>query len=284
MKDDQILSSLIAIVFLCLAVACSDSGNNSVADNESMSTPEDTLFLVNDSPVTDSELDYAVQRFFGDQFVDQRAVKQIEQSLIASRALSQKALQELDIEILKDIELAVSAYREERLIAKYIEETTTPEHVSSSEVKAYYDANLESFGAKVVRELEVIEIDRAGSDQSLTEISSQLQSVSELDSWDGARLPEASKQYHIRTAAHIPPRILSAANALGIGETSGVIIEKDKVYLVRVTDITELPAKPIETVSVEIRQRLAAVKLKQHIKALSDQIIEESTIVPVVQE
>ncbi len=279
MKIIKIFKLLVAISCVCLAVSCSDADKKGESIEIQPIVPEGTLFLVNESPVTDAQLGYAVNRFFGDQFVDQRAVKQIEQSLIASRALSQKAVNELDAEVLQDVELAVAAYREERLIAKYIESTTTPEHVSSSEVKAYYDANLEAFGAKTVRELEVIEVDRTASNQSLSVVTAELQAISEETNWENATLPEASKKYQVRTSAQISPRMISAANNLNVDETSGIIVEEDKVYLLRVIDVADIPAKPIEAVSVEIRQRLAAAKLKQYIKKLTDQVLEESVVV-----
>lgn len=247
------------------------------------STPPETQgtgwATVNGTELSEEQLDFALNRFFGNQFIDARAERKVRESLIASRAIALRAESELDEQVLDDVELAVQAYREERLIAAYIENTTTPEPVSSQMVNDYYQANPEEFGAQTIIRLAVLEADVEKSGQPVSQLSQELNALAQATDWADIQLPEYIRYYRTSTNAQLPASILAGVSNVKTGERSGVIVGDDRLYQFRKVSVEQIPPKPLAEVSATIRKRLAATQLSKTVKALSDRIVGESDVV-----
>lgn len=234
--------------------------------------------IVNGSPMTAAQLDYSIKRFFGDQFVDARAELKIRESLIASRAISQKAESVLPAEDLADIELAVQAYREERLIAAYIQTESNPEPVSSQMVKDYYESNLEEFGASTIQRLQVLSASANYSELPIAQLTQQVYEFSKQDDWRSNARPSFIKEYQTNSNSQLSSKIRAAIEKIPVGETSGIIVDEDNVYLFKNLAEEKIPPKPLAEVSATIRKRLAATQLSKTVKVLTDEIVGASQV------
>jgi len=274
------------IAAICVLAACGDNeSDSSVTTSESNATTDDKTpegwATVNGSVLTDDEYEAAVDRFFGDQIVDARALRNIRESLITSRALSQQAEQILDAETLHSIELAARAYREEKLIAAYLDQTTTPEPVSAQAVKDYYDSHLDDFGAASIKQLEVLRLDFEDAGQSAADAARLLGAVDEEGdwaTWGKNQVNDAVR--HMRVAANnqLSSKLRAAIKPLDAEQVTGVIVEGDTAYRIRVLGVEEIPPKPLGEVSADIRRRLAANQLKQAISDVSEEVLADSII------
>jgi hypothetical protein len=274
----------LVIGLACISVlSCSQapSENNAAQEVSPAAEPtaDDVWATVNGSPLTEAELNYSLSRFFGEQFVDARAEVKIRDSLIASRALAQKAQTELDPALLNELDVAVRAYREERLIAAYIEATSDIEPVSASMVTEYYQSHLDEFGAATITRLHIMEASLTGAAMPEAQLSKQLFQLAQAEDWSAITLPSYIKQYRASSNAQLPARLQSAIKTTPVGELSGLIVEQDKILVFRVLGEEQLPPKPLAEVSASIRKRLAATQLSKTVKALTEQIVSESDVV-----
>lgn len=272
----RILPMVAAIAAGLLLQSCSSDGN---ATEQVTEAKPKGWATVNGTPITEAELDHALNRFFGEQFIDARAEYQVRDSLIASRAIAQKAEANLSAEELAAIEVAVAAYREERLIAAYIQSLDLAEPVSSQQVKTYYDNNLDQFGAEEVKRLAVLELSLDKSQTSEAKASQQLFTLAKSGDWSQSLLPTYIRYYESASNSSLPASIAKAIKPLEIGQQTNLIRHGGQLLIVKVVDVENIPAKPLAEVSREIRRRLAATQLKQTVKALSDSIVSESDVV-----
>ena len=276
MVNSRCWSALSLSAFLVL-FSCSEKQVEE--PKEETAQAENIWATVNGSDLTDAELEYTLNRFFGDQFIDARAELKIRDSLIASRAIAMKAKTELSPEVLAQLEVAVNAYREERLIAAYIEATTTPEPVSAKMVSDYYQSHLEEFGAKTVQRLHILEASISKSKQTEAQLTKSIYGLSQSDNWSAIELPAFVKQYQSSTNAQLPPKLAAAIQSTAVGERSGIIVSGDSILVMKVLKEEKILPKPLSEVSASIRKRLAATQLSNTVKALTEQVVSESDVV-----
>ncbi|WP_196158954.1 peptidylprolyl isomerase [Reinekea sp. G2M2-21] len=264
---------LVLTYFVAVFVSCSRN------DSPAEATQEEPWAIVNGSALTEPELQFARNRFFGDQFVDARADQKIRDSLIASRALSQRAEKALSEEILAELDIAVRAYREERLIAAYIEANRTVEPVSAQMVAEYYQQHLAEFGEATIRRVEVLEADIASAGLTQAELSKKVFEYSKISDWSAQVLPDYMKIYEINSMATLSPKLKSVVEGTAIGSRSPLVIEEHRISVIHVVSESKIPAQPLSNVSVEIRKRLAAAQLKKEIKSLTEEALSESDVI-----
>ena len=264
------------IALLALLTACDKQPLPSPAKPE---TTVAAWATVNGSALTDPELDYALNRFFGDQFVDARVMLKIRDSLIASRALAQQAEATLDATVMAELDLAVRAYREERLIAAYIENTSVPEPVSAQMVADYYQSHLEDFGAATIKRLEVLEANVDLAKLPLSDVSKALFDLSRAEEWSQLTLPTYMRTYSVASNGQLPSSLKTALPALAVGSMSSLVIDATKIYIFKVVAQESIAAKPMDEVSVDIRKRLAATMLSKTVKTLTGQVVGSSEII-----
>ena len=67
-------------------------------------------------------------------------------------------------------------------------------------------------------------------------------------------------------------------NQLAAGESSDPILIKGHIHLLRVINVRTIAPKPIVQFRTQIRQSLAPMQLRDAIKKISDQLLQEADI------
>jgi len=272
MKLNDIPKICIALVLFSVGVtltACSRGGSN----NAEVIVESRAVVIVGGTPITKDDVNYARKKFFGERFVDARAERNVIESLISSRAISNKAKSSLPNEVLLEIDIAVAAYKEELLIKYFIESSDVSIPVSAAEVDEYYHNHLESFGAS---DKKIVEVAKAEfSKENRLPI---LESMNKIQNGDWSS--KYSGVHSFQTFASTLNGDLGVQiNSLKLGESTGVIVNGSEAYIARLKSVEHIPAKPLAEVSREIRKRLAARKISEKIRELSRQARSEVEVV-----
>lgn len=234
------------------------------------------LARVDGTPITEIELKQAMERFFSDQSqIRNRAQveRRIVQSLIDSRAISRLAEAELDGADRQMLDAKVAAYREELLVKTYLADHAEPQPVTSDMVEAYYRKHPDEFGGSTTKRFEIVQTTRPLKDDERKMLIQQLGKLSSEQDWhrwaDGHKtLPIGWREVTANPDLLMQP-LKSLVEATDMGKTSPLHID-DVLTIVRVNETRELPAKPLNEVSAEIRRKLAPLKMKEAIRKISE--------------
>lgn len=277
------------ILLLCLGaswlVACSNSGETPSAagkgqadDADGSAVPQaSAIVMVDGTPITEQALEQAMERFFssvGEIRDRERVERQVLKSLISSRAIARLSEAELDSHDTQALEYKVSAYREELLVKRYLQNHATPQPVSSDMVETYYQEHKEEFGGGTNNRFELIQTTRALNEDERRQLIKLFGSLAQESDWKNwaeqhRDEPIGWRQLNAKTELLQQP-LRNLVEGTEVGATSGLHID-EQLTLVRVNGRDEIPAKPLMQVSAEIRRKLAPVKMKEAIKEISMQ-------------
>lgn len=258
----------------CLLFAC-----DSVTKTESLPAQDisNVLASVNEQPITEFQLERAVNRTLGDSaalYADQKLYQKMLQSLIVSRSMSLLAEKQLDEEETALLDEKVRSYREELLVKQYLQANTTVEPVTAEQVKNYYDNNSGEFGADLLKEFEFIVSLGKLQAQDKVNLLKKFESAKEQTDWkEWATLlskPSSSVTYKKAKSklSLLSQPIKKLVTDTAVGQISEVHFG-EQLIIVRVINETKLEAKPLSAVSVEIRKKLAPVNMKKAVKEAS---------------
>ena len=234
------------------------------------------LAMVDGTPITDIELKQAMERFFSDQSqIRNRAQveRRVVQSLIDSRAISRLAEAELDAADRQLLDAKVAAYREELLVKTYLADHAEPQPITSDMVEDYYRKHPEEFGGGTTKRFEIIQTTRPLKDDERKILIQQFGKLSSEKDWhrwadSHKSLPIGWRELTANPDVLMQP-LKSLVNATERGKTSALHID-DVLTIVRVHETRTLPAKPLHEVSVQIRRKLAPLKMKEAIRKVSE--------------
>lgn len=243
------------------------------------------LATVNDSVITQSELDAAIVRTLGEAEVvipSEASVKMLK-SLVASRAMAMAQQQALSDQKMRELELRVQAYKEELLVRQYIESNAEPQPVTPSMVRTYYHDYPEEFGGKLSRTFEVISTIRKVENDERKLLVTELTALASSDDWDlkatelkSRELPVRYRNITVRTDLLEQPLRSLVENTV-IGQASP-ILASGEVMRVKVINEARSPAKPLQEVSADIRRKLAPIQFRKSVKQLSQQALKSAEI------
>jgi hypothetical protein len=234
------------------------------------------LARVDGTPITEIELNQAMERFFADQS-QIRNREQVEgrivQSLIDSRAISRLAEAELDGDARQMLDVKVAAYREELLVKSYLADHADPHPVTSDMVEEYYRTHRDEFGGGTAKRFEIVQTTRSLKDderKTLIQLLGKLSSEKDWHRWADSHksLPIGWREVTAKVEVLMQP-LKSLVAGTEQGETSPLHMD-DQLTIVRVKETKVLAAKPLSEVSAEIRRKLAPLKMKEAIKTISE--------------
>lgn len=283
-------------MFLPLLAACSNgketvSTNDSPADaGSSKSDSVPVLVMVDGSPITELQLEQAMDRFFSDQAAvksRQDVERKVLRSLVSSRAISRLAGKELTAVDRQALNAKVDAYREELLVKEYLQTHAEPQPVTSEMVEAYYEKHKDEFGGGTSNSFELVQTTRqldGDERKKLIELVGGLAAVEDWQKWSEkhSALPIGWRRLEARTELMKQP-LKSLVASTEVGMTSALHIG-DQLTIVRVNARAELPAKPLMQVSSEIRRKLAPIMMKEAIREISAEAEKKLEIEIVDQE
>jgi len=249
--------------------------------------PSATLATVDDSIITRDQLELTIERTLGDSaplFASAEVERKILESLVSSRAMALLAERELSPSERAQLDLKAQAYREELLVRHYLEAHATPEPITTEQVADYYNRHPDEFGGGVERSFETISSSQVLEEPQRSELITLLSgpSVQENDwqtlvvAWRETGKPLEYRQNRLKPEMLEQP-LRGLVESTPVGGIAPLLVD-GQLVLVRVTAEQRLPARPLAEVSNAIREKLAPQALKQAVKSLSTQALQEVNV------
>lgn len=243
---------------------------------------------VNQTAITQGQLDYALERITGGAIVplDNAVHKKVLDSVISSRAMAILAEQEMSATNKERLELQVQAYREELLTKAYINRHATPEPVTSDMVEQYYFDHPDEFGGKQLKSFEYITSVGALDDDVRKALLQRFGNLSADPKVDLQKAAASLKQdgYVVKyKAAEMPVGLVqepikSLLQQTNSSQFAHLLDQADQVVLLRVNSSKIMDAKALSEVAADIRKKLAPLQLKKSIKDLVERAKQQVEI------
>lgn len=266
-------TGLAIATILLLFVGCSDRSY----DHEPELRPG-VLATVNGDAITEQDVEHTLARTFSQESVaagsDVLRDKLLD-SLIASRAMKQLVLQEMEASEIESIQAKVRAYEEELYVQSYLERHIVPRPVTGEMVRAYYEQHPEQFGSETIRRFELLLAPANLDEQREAALLADVPGIRAHSNWS-ERHTQWSQEYGLQLQqGRSRPGLLHSAldralEQLEEGETSPVVYIDGQLHLIRLIDIQHTPPKALAEVRDEIRQKLAPLHLREAVKEASD--------------
>lgn len=243
---------------------------------------------VNQTAITQTQLDYALERITGGAIVplDNAVHKKVLDSVVSSRAMSLLAEEGMSAKDKERLELQVQAYREELLTKAYINQHATPEPVTSDMVEQYYFDHLDEFGGKEVKSFEYITSVGALDDDVRKALLQRLENLMRDPKADLQKAVASLRQdgYVVKYKAAemsvelVQEPIKGLLQQTKSSEFSPIFDQTDQIVLLRVNSSKTMDAKALSEVAADIRKKLAPLQLKKSIKDLVERAKQQVEI------
>ncbi len=265
-----------------------DNETDVLKDNETVFPEGDDTVLasVNGVLVTRYDFEQARRTSLGDYVAGQQSETgrwKFLESMVTGLAIAQAqdaAMSEKDMAVL---EKKVRAYRRDLLARQYLDENTWPGEITPEMIQDYYDSNPGLFGGKTVRLYEVIRADADSRDKDI--FAGLLRTAEVKEDWKkwADSLRDRGYPTVFRTGRSdkeiLQPKLHRLMKSLGKGETSRPVFAEGTYYVIRITDLKEIPPRPLEEVRARIRKSLTPVQLRKAIKEASARVLEQAEII-----
>lgn len=252
---------------------------------ERQDTAQSSLVLakVNGEEITEDDLLFSIERTFSqaDMFnFDESLRQKVLDSLIASRAMKQLALQELSEDQLQKIANLTRVYQEELYVKEYLQAHVTPTPVTPEMINEYYEKHPEEFGSLDIRDYEMLVAPANISDAMRDDLLGSIPEIRQTTNWSSSAAKWDERWGLRHQKARVTEGLLNKVleqqvNALDKGNTSNVFYIDGQLHLVRVTNLVKTPPKSLAEVSGDIRQRLAPIMLREAVKNASQEAREK---------
>ena len=284
--DIRISNFYIAVLLILALAACGNSGKE---QNTAATLPgsEKILATVNGSAISAYDLDQAVRTSLGPAaagMLDDKGRKSVLESLVAARAIAQAQEKVLGARERAGLDKQVAAYREQLLVKMYLARNTTGEPVSQKMVEDYYRQHPEQFGARTVKQYEVIGNQAAVSDTRRDELLAALKNADQHKDWAAwsTKLRQKGLEVVYKSGnadpAVLGPELRGQLEALKAGQPASLRFADGTVSLARVTGEKKIAPRPLEQVSARIRKTLLPVQLKKSVRQASDQVLAAAKV------
>jgi hypothetical protein len=236
---------------------------------------------VGDENITQADMDFMLKRMLKGQALaqaDEALRQKVLDSLIASRAMKIQMETSLAAEEKELITRSAKAYEEELYVKQYLADHVVPEPVTLEMVQAYYDKNPQEFGGAAVHDFQMLVFNNAKDQQARDKFLAAVPEIKATKDWLSAKnqwAPLYGIQYQEGRARPglLEPTLEQAISRLNATEISDLIYANDQIYIVKVTNLTQLTPKPLTDVSANIRKQLAAQQLRSAVKKASEDVL-----------
>ncbi len=285
--SSSLMIRLSAPLFALVIAGCQPSTEESAAaTTETVSTgtvsapvAETALARVNQVTISDEDLAFAINRTFSQSDLlqaNQELAEKVLQSLVAGEAMQQKLIAELSDAEQQALRQQVKAYEQELYVKEYLARYATAEPVTAAMVEAYYQQNPQQFGAKTVKQFQLLSSQQGVDEQQRQTLLEQQALIAQNEDWSGLvkQLPVALNLQQGRSdGGLLTPRLNQLISGLQPGDISPVTFIDGRYYQARVISEQQLPAQPISEVSAEIRQLLAPQMVREAVKKASREAV-----------
>lgn len=287
-KRFRVTEYLIFIMALAAVVALNACSSTSEEPSAVLLPGEnDVLATVNGSKISAYDLQQAVRTSLGQAaqgMLDEKGKKSVLESLVAARAISQAQEQNLSAAEKAALAKQVTAYREQLLVKMYLARHTEKEPVSRQMIADYYHRHGDQFGAKTVKQYELIASRGAMADPLRDRVLAALQNADRHKDW--AAWSKKLKQKGlpmVYKSGNADPAILTADLRRRIadlepGQPASLAFADGVISLARVTAQKEIPPRPLDEVSAQIRKMLLPVQLKKAVRQAADQVLKAAKV------
>lgn len=275
----------LATLAAALLLAC----GGEAATPEQPALPGDDVVLaqVDGEAITQYDLDRALRSTLGPlaASVEDETRRDVLESLVTSRALAAARERELDPVQRLALERETAAMREQLLVRQYLAVHAPSAPPTAEDVRAYYEAHPERFGARPVTMHELLHTTRDLDDDERERVLEALGTAAARPDWAALAAQLVARGLPIAHStgdsedAVLHERLRRALTRLGVGQTSTVIFVDGRAFLLRTTGHSERPARPLAEVSDEIRQALAPRSVRDSIRRVRDDALEGVAVV-----
>ncbi len=287
------------IVLVAAGSACQEASNDASQEHPAGSSPETgfvedaaafddspVLAKVNGHPVTELDVELTIVRTFSqaEQMLLNDDIRQKTlESMVASKAMQLVAEKELTDDDLALIRKQTAAYEEELLVKAYLEQVVSPTPVSTKMVEDYYRQNPERFGAKTVKQYELLRTRTVPTETQRDGLLANVNTIRNTRVWH-EKQAEWQTLYGLfyrqgeLLDGLLDPEIEQVIQRLEAGDVSDVVYIKGIPFIMRVTGTREQAPKPLSEVSGEIRKMLAPQQMRKAVRAVMDSVIANAEI------
>ncbi len=263
---------------LLLLSACTQQADNRYDTSE-------TLAKVNGEAITEYQLQVNIESLFGSAAaLNTKQRKNILDAMILSRIIRQQAeINQSDTEKAL-IEQKAKIYKEKITVNDYLKNNIRAVPVSTEMISEYYNKHPEQFAAEEVLHYALLTTKNRLSEEQrnkLLVIYARLNKNLDLQTLQ-QRISEAGIELNYQKSSVRPgvlnTQIENVIHQLQAGQTSSLIMQQGRPYIVKLLSRNQHAAKPLSVVSGDIRKKLLPVALKTAIKQQTDKLKDNARI------
>ena len=273
-------------IIACALILLSACDRDSV-DKQSPTAEEKVLAKINGDVITDKDLQVASIRIVGSEkafLIDDKVKKKILESLVMSRVISSKSTKEIDKEELDLIDRKTRDYREELLVKSYLRKNVEPQPVTQEMVRTYYEKHPDMFGAKNIKDFELITTTKQVQGTQREQVLALLNKARKSTNWKSytkkVNKGKGVLEYRQGKTSEklLNVQLRAVMSNMKAKDISRPVFIESKPYLIRITKEQQTKARPLAEVSTEIRRMLAPQQLKKAIRVISDKLMKEAKV------
>ena len=273
-------------MLLALALATSACGGGAAPAAVALPGDDVVLAEVDGRSITEYDLDRALVTTLGPlaEGVDAETRHDVLESLITSRAIAGAREVELTPEQRAALDREVEAHREQLLVRQYLAAHAPTADADDAELRAYYDAHPERFGAGTERAHELLVGTRELDGDERARVLEALGTAGARADWAvlaaelAARGMPIAHQRGTGDDALLHARLRQVIAALRVQRSSSVVFVDGRPFVARVTEERERSARPFAEVRDEIRRALGPRSVRDSIRSVREDVLARARV------
>lgn len=260
---------------------------NSPEAKYSLPGEEHVLVRVDSTTLSEYDLEYFLNSVLGYEqtaLLGDQGYQQALESLVATRAISLKAIDEMSAQDKLRLDKKTEAYREQLLVKAYLRQHAEPLPVTQEMIENYYNKYPEQFGGGLIREYELISVEGNVVGHIRSQVIEELTNLMIADDWPQAVASKGQAEYSLYYRSSkvdneiLEPQLLNLIDSLELDEVSKPTFIKGRPYIVRVNNEYRNTPRALNLVSAQIRKSLAPVQLKKAIQVVKTKALESAEV------